>query len=385
MPCKRELNMTNLLINEHPLMVLPSLATKVGLNEAIILQQIHYWLDPGINRNFREGVHWAYNTYKEWQKQFPFFSTRTIQRTIQSLEKNNLLIVRNFNKNQLDKTKWYTINYNTLNLLNDSSSRKCQNGTSSVPKCPDGGDKMAYSIYKATETTTKTTTFPSLNANFESNIKTQKLLLERGNKTINLKTKISSKMLDIWSKLVEEERKGEAQKLKLTEKRLKYLSSVLSQNFNGDIDQWSSFCETIASSKFLMGEITSFKATLDWVLLEKNLQKILDGNYTIGDREVFSCIGNYAQTKKEIIEEITREHTPVEWKEFKSKVLIEVGEETYRSWFSKLEFVGYSDRKLKIKALTGFIKQWIEDKYSDTLKRLLKDSFVDIENYELQV
>ena len=34
-----------LLINEHPLMVLPSLATAVGLNQAIVLQQVHYWLD----------------------------------------------------------------------------------------------------------------------------------------------------------------------------------------------------------------------------------------------------------------------------------------------------------------------------------------------------
>ena len=35
--------MSKLLINEHPLQVLPSLATKIGLNEAIVLQQIHYW------------------------------------------------------------------------------------------------------------------------------------------------------------------------------------------------------------------------------------------------------------------------------------------------------------------------------------------------------
>ena len=36
--------MSNLLIEEPPLQVLPSLALAVGLNEAIILQQMHYWL-----------------------------------------------------------------------------------------------------------------------------------------------------------------------------------------------------------------------------------------------------------------------------------------------------------------------------------------------------
>ena len=36
--------MSNLLINESPLQVLPTLATYIGLNEAIFLQQVHYWL-----------------------------------------------------------------------------------------------------------------------------------------------------------------------------------------------------------------------------------------------------------------------------------------------------------------------------------------------------
>ena len=36
--------MSRLLIDEPPLQVLPSLAREIGLNEAIMLQQIHYWL-----------------------------------------------------------------------------------------------------------------------------------------------------------------------------------------------------------------------------------------------------------------------------------------------------------------------------------------------------
>ena len=64
--------MSRLLIHESPLQVLPSLAVKIGLNEAIILQQLHYWLNPDHNKNIREGSHWVYNSYEQWQKQFPF-------------------------------------------------------------------------------------------------------------------------------------------------------------------------------------------------------------------------------------------------------------------------------------------------------------------------
>lgn len=38
-----------LLINEPPLQVLPTLAKTIGLNEAIVLQQVHYWLNPKFN------------------------------------------------------------------------------------------------------------------------------------------------------------------------------------------------------------------------------------------------------------------------------------------------------------------------------------------------
>lgn len=45
--------MMNLLINESPLQVLPSLAIQVGLTEAILLQQLHF--RSLISNNTRDG------------------------------------------------------------------------------------------------------------------------------------------------------------------------------------------------------------------------------------------------------------------------------------------------------------------------------------------
>ncbi len=36
--------MNKLLIDDYPIRVLPKLAELIGLNEAIILQQMHYWI-----------------------------------------------------------------------------------------------------------------------------------------------------------------------------------------------------------------------------------------------------------------------------------------------------------------------------------------------------
>jgi uncharacterized phage protein (TIGR02220 family) len=105
-----------LVTKESPLVILPSLAMKFGLREAIILQQIHYWLTKK-GAHVIEGRKWIYNTYQEWQKQFPFWSDTTIKRSFLNLEKQGLLISGNWNTFKMDKTKWYTINYEKLELL----------------------------------------------------------------------------------------------------------------------------------------------------------------------------------------------------------------------------------------------------------------------------
>lgn len=104
--------MSNLLIDDYPILVLPTLATEIGLNESIVLQQMHYWLKKS-NHNY-DGRHWIYNSFPEWQKHFPFWSVMTIKRAVYSLEKQNLLYVGNYNKAKFDKTKWYSINYEKL-------------------------------------------------------------------------------------------------------------------------------------------------------------------------------------------------------------------------------------------------------------------------------
>jgi hypothetical protein len=107
--------MSRLLINEQPLLVLPSLACEIGLNEALMLQQIHYWMNT--SKNFFEGRYWVYNSVSDWQAQFPFWSESTIKRALAKLEKLELINAGNFNSDAWDKTKWYSINYDNLDAL----------------------------------------------------------------------------------------------------------------------------------------------------------------------------------------------------------------------------------------------------------------------------
>jgi len=107
------------LFDNHPIVLDRCLATILGLNEAIILQQVHYWLEINKKnkRNFHEGRYWTYNTIKKWQEEFPFWSLETVKRTFKKLREANLIITGNFNVYKMDRTLWYTINYEELEKL----------------------------------------------------------------------------------------------------------------------------------------------------------------------------------------------------------------------------------------------------------------------------
>ncbi len=130
--------MSSLLISEYPLIVLPSLAKAIGLNEAIVLQQIHYWklINQKAGVNKRDGFYWVYCTYDQLHDQLPFWSIITIKRIISSLKKKNLIFVSNYNKLKIDKTNWYRVNYPQLKNLDITRIME-----ENPANCPQGDEK----------------------------------------------------------------------------------------------------------------------------------------------------------------------------------------------------------------------------------------------------
>ena len=155
--------MSNLLFDERPLVIQPTLAKLLGsLDEAVILQQIHYWLEK--KTNIKDGRSWVYNSMTDWQKQFPWLSLKTVKRRFKSLEDKGLLITANYNQYKFDRTKWYSIDYQNLLKLADNDRQKessigssCPNGKSQVDPMTKGQLDPTNTI-EYPKTTPKTTT-----------------------------------------------------------------------------------------------------------------------------------------------------------------------------------------------------------------------------------
>ncbi|MBE9130009.1 hypothetical protein IQ258_28715, partial [Coleofasciculus sp. LEGE 07081] len=108
-----------LLSPEKPLIVLPQLSAAIGLNEALILQQIHYWVEKaGELKN--DGFKWFYKTYKKWAVELPFLSIGTIRRAIAVLRERGLILVEQHSLKTLYRANWYTVNYEAVQELLES-------------------------------------------------------------------------------------------------------------------------------------------------------------------------------------------------------------------------------------------------------------------------
>lgn len=167
-----------LLIDDQPLQVLPSLAESIGLNESLVLQQIHWLLSR--SKKKISGKYWVFNTYEEWRdKHFRFFSLSTVRRTIKNLEDLGLITsTTEFNKMKVDKTKWYTINYEELDNLqittNKNDSPSAQNEQSSCSKLADTSVQNEQTNNQEIPQETPTRDISSSGKNFQPRTKAKK-------------------------------------------------------------------------------------------------------------------------------------------------------------------------------------------------------------------
>lgn len=264
-----------LLIDEPPLQVLPSLATAIGLNEAIFLQQLHYQLR--LRQHLIDDVPWVYNTLDEWHSLFPFWAVSTIQRIIKRLEQLDLLVSANHNTNRQVQTRWYTINYTTLSTISVTISDG-QNEISDGhfdhlgrSECPPEPGKMTDSFLPKTCFKEKTPPLPpSRGTEVEPSTDDFVLTPERLARLYNTHRPPG---LPAVQTLSPARRKKARQALEICPDTL----------------FWQKVMEEIRASPFLRGERPteghqSFRATFDWLLAKgkdsvENYVKVADGSY----------------------------------------------------------------------------------------------------------
>ena len=436
-----------LLINEPPLQILPTLAKTIGLNEAIVLQQVHYWLNPQFNKNFFEERYWVYNTFTQWHQQFQFWSKKTIKRTIANLEESGLLI--SFVTIGFKRTKYYTLDYDLLKKVSFSESNipfldsvlpkgnEVGNGSGSAEKhgthswgqndpldeskmdrsmrsncpsrqgqlVPNDGVKMALSHYtENTQEITSETTLPPLSppsSNFVE-VKSKEEEEEKINRFQNLNSNSNSnsnsnfnhtlkqpheEMLEFWNQIVQCKIYS-GKKVHLTKKRGELLKTLLETVFEGNIDSWRDYCTLIANSRYLAGENPrSFKATLDWALVPDNAYKVLEG--VIYDQpqpaKTLSAVLPWDEFSEELARNLSSNKYLLTWHKISLHVAKQIGQIKYKDWFLKVSLIDLTESKATLSVEGRFIKDYVATNFSSELVRAIQSFHPEVKRIDFQV
>jgi hypothetical protein len=389
-----------LLINEPPLQVIPTLAHKIGLNEAIVLQQIHYWLNPKLNKNYFQNRFWVWNTYEQWQEQFSFWGITTIRRVIFNLEE--LGILETFTSGDFKKLKHYTINYEKLNDLtiddfdqiekvaaNQPSHSSVQNGQIEMLKPTDRAAQVGQvdlsnmdSVYIDSETTSSENTLPPPTP------RSKNFAIEKSHEEEEEKNQIYFQMLENWNNTIQSKLYC-GKEVHLTEKRLERLKTFLDKVLSGKINSWNDYCEIISKSQFLCGQNSSgFKVTLDWAIVPDNAYKLLEG--AIYDKqEITANRSNVTPDDKpwelfyeELARAIPSGKYLQQWLKISLSLAKIVGQNKYRTWFSRV-FLSELTTTRAILSVDGlFTKEYITNHFSSEVKCAVQSQFPEVVQIE---
>lgn len=365
---------------------------KPDLVSIILLSEIVYWYRPttirdefsgkiiGYKKKFKSDL--LQKSYNDLEDLFGLTKDQ-IKKSLQRLEQLNLIkrIFRHINSqgSSLANVMFIQIFPEQISKITEKTydmSKNTHTSEHSYPGiCVNKTTHTGKYTHTYTENTTKITTNNSLS------LKNSEKNKNNFNKS---KEERENKMLKIWNEIVEVHFNRE---IKLTPKRKILLKSRLGEYFENNLSSWTSFCMNITKSDFLMGRVKDFKVSLDWILKEDSIIKVIEGNYhnTQNNKNDKNAEIEYINSKHEeqkILKELEKTNTPKFWQEMMKALLKDKGITTFNSWFKKNDYLNYENGILKVKAPSKFFAQWQKDHFFDDMIKACQkniDNFRELE------
>jgi DNA-binding PadR family transcriptional regulator len=112
------------------------LAKKVGINAAILLENIAFWVreNEANRRNYHDGKYWTYNTKHALHEQFPYMSEKQISTALQKLIDSGYIVKGHYCENARDRTLWYSLTDEGKAMIQYVSMDSSQEGECNRPK-----------------------------------------------------------------------------------------------------------------------------------------------------------------------------------------------------------------------------------------------------------
>jgi hypothetical protein len=363
---------------------------KPDLISIFLLSDIIYWYRPTTVRDEVSGKVVGYRKkfkadllqkgYSDLEDLFGLTKDQ-IKRSLRRLEELNLIkrIFRNINSNGTSLANVMFIQIFPSNIakitekkfisdIKTNLSVQISTGVRANIHTPPCTNPHTY-----TKTTTEITTKNSLSNKSNSISKEPKL----DSLNSNVKYEREKEMINIWDKII---REGDRPSVH-NQTRLTALKKVLKESFEGNLENWKTYCLNIKNSNFLMGGgANKWKSDLTWAIRQDNLIRVLEGYYHQKEGKRLDVnISEDLQEDNEI-----KSNDPI-WNSVKELLKRKKGEATYKSWFKKLQIEGYEQDKALLIAPSKFIKDWILNNFKDDIINSFEQTKSNIKDIKIFV
>ena len=215
-------------------------AIKYGVEKAVVLSNIRFWLNNNKNKDLsavkHDGYYWMYNTAKDMSNVLPYFTQSKVQRLLKQLEDDGVLIVGNYNKVKYDRTKWYTLSEFTYD----------ENCSTQTPELNIGIEDIEQPIQDS-KTNTKTNNKEKIKLEIENLNAEYKVLISQKIKDLTNTTneyqremientykeleKDKTNRIEQLQKLLEQQQEDlDTEKIKRLKTAIKYFDDILKSN-----------------------------------------------------------------------------------------------------------------------------------------------------------
>jgi hypothetical protein len=142
-----------LLLDERPVVLQPSLVRRLGLLEAAIVQQLHYWSQRATRTH--DAHAWVYKTYSDWGNEIGV-SAKAARGAMDRLRRDGVVVAIQNPTDLRDRTLWWRIDHALLAGGAPSDPSGGQTDPSGAPAAPEGSSN-AHASGGCTETTSEST------------------------------------------------------------------------------------------------------------------------------------------------------------------------------------------------------------------------------------
>ncbi len=198
-------------------------AQKYGVNAAIILQNIGYWIkqNEANETNFFDGRYWTFNSKRAYGELFPYMSKRQIETAFQKLIEDGVIVTGNYNKLAYDRTLWYALTQKGKSILHFGEMENSKPGNGKPQNgepIPDINPDVTPVVTSGKKKERKNNSFDSIIAAYTTDAEITELLQEwlkvRKAKRAAMTDRAIQMNIDKLDKLAHESRMSVAEYLK---------------------------------------------------------------------------------------------------------------------------------------------------------------------------